>query len=132
MGGSRQSHVLCTWLFNNSRIHRVLGQLDQVEKELQEALPKRYKQRDGSFASLFVDCTDTWFEGRGCEQAERGTTKEGLRNRYKVGILLLCTEQGYPLRWKILGGRIKDPKALTGLVEELEEVSWGQTGSHCL
>ncbi len=112
--------------FNNSRIHRVLGQLDQVEKELQEALPKRYKQRDGSFASLFVDCTDTWFEGRGCDQAERGTTKEGLRNRYKVGILLLCTEQGYPLRWKILGGRIKDPKALTGLVEELEEVSWAK------
>ena len=110
--------------FNNSRIHRVLEQLDKVEDALQEALPMRYQQKSGAFAALFVDCTDTWFEGRGCDQAERGKTKEGLRNRYKVGILLLCTERGYPLRWKVLGGRTQDPKALTGLVEELEGVGW--------
>ena len=110
--------------FNNSRLHRVLDQLDRVDAELQESLPKRYEHRDGTFAALFADVTDTWFQGRGCDLAERGHTKEGLRNRYKVGILLLCNERGYPVRWKVLSGRTRDPQVLTGLVGEIETLDW--------
>ena len=110
--------------FNNSRIHRVLEQLDQVDAELQQALPARYEHKDGTFAALFVDVSDAYFAGRGCDLAERSRTKEGLPNRHKVGILLMCNERGYPLRWKVLGGRTKDPKALSALVDELEDVDW--------
>jgi hypothetical protein len=83
-----------------------------------------YRRKDGAFAVLFAVVTDAWFEGRGPDLAERGRTKEGLRNRHKVGILLLCNEHGYPLRWKTLPGRDKDPEALCGLVSEIEAESW--------
>jgi len=112
--------------FNNSRIHRVLEDLDRVDANLQNALPGRYTQRQGAFAALFVDVSDAYFEGRGCDLATRGRTKNGMRNRYKVGILLLCNKRGYPLRWKVLPGRTKDGKALRDVVAEVEALPWAQ------
>ena len=112
--------------FHNTRIHRVLDQLDRVDSELQDGLIRRYRQRDGAFVTLFTDTTDAWFEGRGPDFAERGRTKEGLRNRYKIGILLLCNERGYPLRWTTLPGRMQDGKALRKLVADIEEQRWAQ------
>jgi len=111
---------------SNSRVHRVLTELDHVEEKLQEGLARRYAQRDGAFATLFTDVSDAWFEGRGPELAERSRTKEGLPNRYKVGILLLCTERGYPLRWKVLEGKARDTVALCDLVGEVEHLSWAR------
>ncbi len=112
--------------FNNSRIHRVLEDLDRVDADLQKALPLRYGHRQGAFSALFIDVTDAYFEGRGCDLAARGRTKEGLRNRYKIGILLLCNERGYPLRWKVLQGKTKDGKALCDAVDEVKTLSWAQ------
>lgn len=111
---------------NNSRVHRVLAELDKVEEKLQEGLARRYVQRDGAFATLFTDVSDAWFEGRGPDLAARSRTKEGLPNRYKVGILLLCTERGYPLRWKALEGKARDTEALCDLVGEVEHLSWAR------
>ena len=112
--------------FHNTRIHRVLDKLDRVETELQDGLVRRYEQRDGTFATLFTDVTDAWFEGRGPDLAQRSRTKEGLHNRHKVGILLLCNEHGYPLRWSTLPGRTQDGKALHDLVETIEGKGWAQ------
>lgn len=110
--------------FHNTRIHRVLDKLDRVETELQDGLVRRYQQRDGVFAALFTDVTDAWFEGRGPDLAERGRTKEGLSHRHKVGILLLCNERGYPLRWRTLPGRMQDGQALGELVEHIAGQPW--------
>ncbi len=112
--------------FHNTRIHRVLDKLDRIETELQDGLVRRYEQRDGTFATLFTDVTDPWFEGRGPDLAQRSRTKEGLHNRHKIGILLLCNEHGYPLRWSTLPGRTQDGKALHDLVETIEGKEWAQ------
>jgi len=61
--------------------------LDAIDADLQDGLVRRYEQRDGAFATLFTDVTDAWFEGRGPDIAERSRTKEGMPNRYKIGIL---------------------------------------------
>lgn len=112
--------------FHNTRIHRVLDKLDRIESELQDGLVRRYQQQGGAFATLFTDVTDAWFEGRGPDLAERSRTKEGLHNRHKIGILLLCNEHGYPLRWSTLPGRTQDGKALHELVERIEDKTWAQ------
>jgi hypothetical protein len=110
--------------FNNSRIHRALKDLDSVEGSLQDELAKRYEQRDGAFAALFLDVTDTYFQGRGCGLAERDRTKEGLRNVHKIGIVLLCNEHGYPMRWQVVGGKRRDPQCMEGMVEQVEALPW--------
>jgi hypothetical protein len=110
--------------FNNARLHRVLEQLDSVDEELQEALPVRYQQHGGAFVSLFMDVTDTWFEGRGCDLAARDRTKEGFSDRQKVGIALLCSETGYPLRWKVVAGKRRDAPIMADMLQSLHEVPW--------
>lgn len=110
--------------FNNARLHRVLEQLDGIDDELQQALPVRYQQHDGAFVSLFMDVTDTWFEGRGCDLAARDRTKEGFSDRQKIGIVLLCSDKGYPLRWKVVAGKRRDAPIMADLLQSLHLVPW--------
>lgn len=110
--------------FNNTRIHRVLDRLDQVDETLQKELPVRYQQKEGAFATLFMDVTDAWFQGCGPELAERDRTKEGLRNRHKVGIVLVCNEHGYPLRWKVTPGKRRDPQCMEEMISFIQDEGW--------
>jgi len=109
--------------FNNTRLHRVLDGLDQCGSELMAKLPRRYAERDGAFAALFLDVTDTWFVGHGPELAERAKTKEGHVRR-KVGIVLLCNERGYPLRWEVIRGRESDKKSMGRMLSAIGGLSW--------
>lgn len=111
--------------FNNTRLHRVLAQLDQVTPALMKRLPRLYlgRGRKAAFASLFLDVTDTWFAGHGPELAERGKTKEGLVLK-KIGIVLMCNEHGYPLRWKVLPGTQGDAEAMTQMVRSVAGLKW--------
>jgi hypothetical protein len=109
--------------FNNTRLHRVLDDLDAATKALMAKLPKRYAQRDGAFASLFLDVSDAWFVGHGPTMAERGKTKEGLIQR-KIGIVLLCNEHGYPLRWEVIAGGQHDSAAMSRMLQSVAGLSW--------
>jgi hypothetical protein len=109
--------------FNNTRIHRVLDALDQCGVDLMSKLPRRYVANQGAFAAMFLDVTDTWFVGRGPQMAERAKTKEGIVQR-KVGIVLLCNERGYPLRWQVIRGRQSDKESMTQTIESISGLSW--------
>ncbi len=109
--------------FNNTRLHRILDGLDQTGYELMTKLPRLYTTREGAFASLFLDVTDTWFVGHGPEMAERAKTKEGFVRR-KIGIVLLCNEHGYPLRWEVIRGKQQDGEAMGNMVRSISGLSW--------
>lgn len=109
--------------FNNTRVHRVLDDLEATTPSLMAKLPRLYQQRDGVFASLFLDVTDTWFVGHGPELAVRAKTKEGLIER-KIGIVLLCNERGYPLRWEVIEGNRADSVAMTGILQAVSGLDW--------
>jgi hypothetical protein len=109
--------------FNNTRLHRVLDDLDSATRSLMAKLPKRYEQCDGAFASLFMDVTDTWFVGDGPSLAAHGKTKEGLIQR-KIGIVLLCNEHGLPLRWETISGTQADNVAMTAMLRSVAGLSW--------
>lgn len=112
--------------FNNTRLHRVLDDLDSATRSLMARLPKRYEQRDGAFASLFMDVTDTWFIGDGPSLASRGKTKEGRVER-KIGIVLLCNEHGLPLRWETIPGAQADKLAMSDMLRTVSGLSWAST-----
>jgi len=110
--------------FNNTRIHRVLSSLDRVDETLQAQLPNRYQQKEGAFASIFMDVTDAWFEGRGPEMAQRNRTKEGFTHRRKIGIVLVCNEKGYPLRWRTAPGKRQDAQCMEDMLSVIEDDDW--------
>lgn len=90
--------------FNNTRVHRALDTLHACTAALKDALRiRRAETSPASFSTLFVDLTDTWFEGRGPELAKKRKTKAGHVRR-KIGISLLCDSEGYPLDWEVVPG----------------------------
>lgn len=110
-------------VFNNTRLHRVLDALDDAGQELMRKLPRLYEQHDGAFVSLFLDVTDTWFVGHGPEAAELGKTKEGFIRR-KIGIVLLCNEHGFPLRWEVVSGNEPDCRIMEDMLRSIASASW--------
>lgn len=110
--------------FNNTRIHRVLKAIHGCDVELQRRLPELYQSRSGAFAMSFMDVTNTYFEGHGCEMAERTRTKEGHRNKRAIGIVLLANEHGYPLRWDIVPGKTKDHLAMGEMLDDMRGIQW--------
>lgn len=109
--------------FNNTRVHRVLERLEAATPEVMRAVAEGCAQVTGGFATLYLDITDTWFEGKGPQLAAFGKTKEGMM-RSKVGIILLCNEHGYPLRWEVLQGRYAEAPVMLALLRGLRDVSW--------
>jgi hypothetical protein len=113
--------------FNNSRIHRVLEALDRIGDRLQNRWAALCSAREGAFATLFIDVTDTWFEGRGPSLAEKGRTKEGMFKQ-RIGIVMLCNEHGYPLRWAVVAGKRPDSQCMGDMLDGIAACGWvGQT-----
>ncbi|MFC1641133.1 hypothetical protein ACFL5O_00380 [Myxococcota bacterium] len=65
--------------FNNTRVYRVLGELEASECELMRALSRRAHEQHGRFATMFLDLTDTWFVGDDPELAKRGKVRSKRR-----------------------------------------------------
>jgi transposase len=108
--------------FNNTRLHRVLEHLDEGGEALQHQLASSIR-RDNRTAALFLDVTDTWFYGDGPKLAQRSLTKEGFYRR-RIGIVLLCDEQGLPLRWAVVEGKRPDDQVMTEMVRAIANISW--------
>jgi hypothetical protein len=112
--------------FNNTRLHRVLDDLDAATPALMARLPRLYRDQDGAFAHLFLDVTDTWFVGHGPEGlAHRGKTKEGFVRR-KIGIVLLCNQDGLPLRWEVVRGTVHDSGSMGDMLRAVAKRDWAQ------
>jgi hypothetical protein len=109
--------------FNNSRVHRALEALELVDGTLQARLPHVVQRTQGGSVRLFIDATDTWFVGAGPPLAAKGLDKQGLYRR-RVGIVLLCDERGFPMRWETLSGRYHDPTALLDMAIEAGKLDW--------
>ena len=109
--------------FNNTRVHRALDALYEVIEALQERLAETYLADSDGFRALFMDVTDTYFEGRGSPLAEATRTKAGL---YKtcLGIVLLVNEDGLPLRWEVVRGKARDWTVMAELASEIKAAPW--------
>ncbi len=110
--------------FGNTRIHRTLDALDRVGDALQAELVHRYQSKEGRFATIFMDVTDAWFAGRGPDMAQRDRTKEGFKNKHKIGIVLVCNEHGYPLRWKVVPGKRRDNICMEDMLDQIQDAGW--------
>lgn len=109
--------------FNNSRLHRVLDMLEGAEQDLMRGLSRRIIEREGPLRVAFLDLSDTYFEGSGPKMALKGKSKEGLI-RKKVGIALLCSPSGLPLRWRVVAGNRAEPPTMLEMMRNVQLMPW--------
>ena len=112
--------------FNNTRVHRALNDLSAITPELQKKLTALYQDREPAFAAMFMDVTDTYFEGHGCESAKRSRTKAGHRNKWCISIVLLANQKGFPLRWTVVAGRVKNHTAMGKMISDIRNLEWAK------
>jgi len=109
--------------FNNTRVHRVLDQLEQAGPALMQRLPRLYRAQHRDCSAFFLDVTDARFVGEGPTLAEKAKTKEGIVER-KIGIVLLCNDRGYPVRWEVIAGKRPDPAAMHDVFDQIRGLDW--------
>lgn len=109
--------------FNNTRVHRVLDDLEAATPALMAKLARRYHERDGSFTATYLDVTDVSFVGNGPNLAVIGKNKSGQIRR-NVGIVLMCNQRGYPLRWQIVRGNCTDGEAMLEMLDSVSGLEW--------
>ena len=111
-------------LFHNTRIHSVLSRLEACDADLQNSLSTMLLHADHQpRTAFFIDCTDTWFTANGPSIAQRGKTKEEFYRR-KIGIVLLCRDDGMPLRFKVVQGNTDDGVAMLAMLDSLRAEPW--------
>jgi hypothetical protein len=109
--------------FNNTRVHRALEMLENIEQDVVRCVSRLCAEKRGPFKVAFLDLTDTYFEGSGPELAALGKSKEGLI-RKKIGIALLCSPTGLPLRWQVVAGNRAEAPTMLEMMRQVQLTPW--------
>jgi Transposase DDE domain len=83
---------------------------DDIEKEL-----ARRHLREGGIAMF--DLSSSWVEGRHCELAARGYSRDGKRGKAQIEYGLLTDRAGRPVAVRVFAGNTGDPKTFPEAVD---------------
>jgi hypothetical protein len=89
----------------------------QSEQEFIEASLARRHLKDG--ALLLYDLTSTYLEGRCCELAQYGYSRDHRRDRPQLVIGLLCAADGCPVAVEVFEGNTADPNTLSTQIDKI-------------
>src|SRR6059058_6524937 len=99
----------------------VYGALDWLGREqpfIEAKLARRHLQ-DG--ALLLYDVTSTYLEGRCCELAQYGYSRDHRGDRPQIVIGLMCTAEGCPVAVEVFEGNTADPVTLAAQIDKLKQ-----------
>ncbi|MGH3204364.1 MAG: IS1634 family transposase, partial [Streptosporangiaceae bacterium] len=88
----------------------LVSRQDGIEKEL-----ARRHLREGGIAMF--DLSSSWVEGRHCELAARGYSRDGKRGRAQIEYGLLTDRAGRPVAVRVPAGNTGDPKTFPEAVD---------------
>ena len=74
--------------------------------------------KDG--ALLLYDVTSTYLEGRCCQLAQHGYSRDHRSDRPQIVIGLMCTAEACPVAAEVFEGNIADPMTLSSQIEKLK------------
>jgi len=99
----------------------VYGALDWLGREqpfIEAKLARRHLQ-DG--ALLLYDVTSTYLEGRCCELAQHGYSRDHRGDRPQIVIGLMCAADGCPVAIEVFEGNTADPMTLSSQIDKLKQ-----------
>ena len=88
----------------------------------QAAIEAQLAQRHLTGGTLVLyDVSSSYVEGRCCELAQIGYSRDGKRNKLQIVYGLLCAADGCPVAIEVFPGNTGDPSTLTAQVSKLKE-----------
>jgi hypothetical protein len=124
LSGATASHSLGAVLgleeVNEDEVYRALDLPGAAQPAIEKALARRHL-KDGTL--VLYDVTSSYLEGRRCELARFGYSRDGRADRPQIVFGLLCTADGCPLAVEVFEGNAGDPKTLAAQIDKLENAS---------
>jgi hypothetical protein len=90
-------------------VYAALDWLGAAQDAIERALARRHLS-DGTM--LLYDVTSTYLEGRCCELARLGYSRDGQRDKLQIVVGLMCTAAGCPVAVEVFEGNTGDPTTL--------------------
>src|SRR5512144_2633021 len=99
-------------------LYRALDVLGAAQPAIEKALARRHLQ-DGTL--VLYDVTSSYLEGRCCELARFGYSRDGRPDRPQIVFGLLCAADGCPVAVEVFEGDTGDPKTLAVQIDKLKK-----------
>jgi hypothetical protein len=99
-------------------LYRALDWLGARQGAIETALARRHLQ-DG--ALVLYDVSSSWLEGRCCELARFGYSRDGKNGKLQIVYGLLCAADGCPVAVEVFEGNTADPMTLATQIDKLKQ-----------
>jgi len=99
-------------------LYRAMDWLLERQTQVEDALAKRHLTEGGL---VLYDLTSTYFEGRHCELARLGHSRDGQGGKPQIVFGLLTNAEGCPVAVEVFEGNTADPKTVPAQVKKLRE-----------
>jgi transposase len=99
-------------------LYRAMDWLLERQTQVEDALAKRHLSEGGL---VLYDLTSTYFEGRHCELARLGHSRDGQGGKPQIVFGLLTNAEGCPVAVEVFEGNTADPKTVPAQVKKLRE-----------
>ena len=99
-------------------VYATLDWLGSEQSFIETTLARRHL-RDGTL--VLYDVTSTYLEGRCCELARHGYSRDHRRDRAQLVIGLLCAGDGCPVAIEVFAGNTADPMTLSAQIDKLKQ-----------
>jgi hypothetical protein len=102
---------------DEDELYRALDLLGAAQPAIEKALARRHL-KDGTL--VLYDVTSSYLEGRCCELARFGYSRDGRPDRPQIVFGVLCAADGCPVAVEVFEGDTADPKTLAAQIAKLK------------
>src|SRR6266404_1125402 len=99
-------------------LYRALDWLGARQAAVETGLARRHLKEG---ALVLYDLSSSWVEGRCCELARFGYSRDGKKGKLQIVYGLLCAADGCPVAVEVFEGNTADPMTLSVQIDKLKE-----------
>ena len=103
---------------DETELYRALDWLGARQGAIETALARRHLKEG---ALVLYDVSSSWLEGRCCELARFGYSRDGKKGKLQIVYGLLCAADGCPVAVEVFEGNTADPMTLSAQIDKLKE-----------
>jgi hypothetical protein len=115
--GSSLGRLLGLGVVDEVELYRALDWLGARQAAIETALARGHL-KDG--ALVLYDVSSSWLEGRCCELARFGYSRDGKKGKLQIVYGLLCAADGCPVAIEVFEGNTADPMTLGAQIDKLK------------
>lgn len=110
--------VLALGEVDEDELYEAMDVLGAAQEAIEERLAKKHL-KDGSL--VLYDLTSSYLEGRCCELARFGYSRDKRRDRMQIVFGVLCAADGCPVAVEVFEGNVGDPSTLSAQIGKLKQ-----------